>query len=179
MLGRYSSSCLLHWHQSQQLCTPGLETSSDEWNLCNHDTKAQCALIVPQLIKMFDITTHFIRQRPSISSCLIMSKSSPAKYDLHDLLRLHRIVKAPGMERHDIISAFELIKHNQLQALQWKEGYLRVIKNIRVGKEELYEPTFQTKVDDTRTWKNLGTEKRRNGVSEQGMQKATTKIYRL
>ena len=79
-----------------------------------------------------------------------MSKSSPAKYDLHDLLRLHRIVKAPGMERHDIISAFELIKHNQLQALQWKEGYLRVIKNIRVGKEELYEPTFQTKVDDTR-----------------------------
>ena len=74
---------------------------------------------------MFDITTHFIRQRPSISSCLIMSKSSPAKYDLHDLLRLHRIVKAPGMERHDIISAFELIKHNQLQTLQRKAGYLR------------------------------------------------------
>jgi len=48
-----------------------------------------------------------------------------AKYDLHDLLRLHRIAKALGMEKHDIISAFELIKHNQLQTLQWKEGYLR------------------------------------------------------
>jgi len=48
-----------------------------------------------------------------------------AKYDLYDLLRLHRIVKALGMEKHDIISAFELIKHNQLQTLQWKAGYLR------------------------------------------------------
>src|SRR5215472_10213316 len=48
-----------------------------------------------------------------------------AKYDLHDLLRLHRIVKVLGMEKHDIISAFELIKHNQLQTLEWKAGYLR------------------------------------------------------
>jgi chromosome segregation ATPase len=29
------------------------------------------------------------------------------------------------MEKHDITSAFELIKHNQLQTLQWKAGYLR------------------------------------------------------
>src|SRR5215469_8829904 len=48
-----------------------------------------------------------------------------AKYDLHDLLRLHRIVKALGMEKHDIISAFELIKNNQLETMQWKAGYLR------------------------------------------------------
>jgi hypothetical protein len=48
-----------------------------------------------------------------------------AKYDLDDLLRLHRIVKVLGMEKHDIISAFELIKHNQLETLQWKVGYLR------------------------------------------------------
>src|SRR5215469_12499700 len=48
-----------------------------------------------------------------------------AKYDFHDLLRLHRIVQALGMEKHDIISAFELIKHNQLQTLQWKAGYLK------------------------------------------------------
>ncbi|MGC2574378.1 MAG: hypothetical protein WA364_22920 [Candidatus Nitrosopolaris sp.] len=48
-----------------------------------------------------------------------------AKYDLHDLLRLHRIVQALGMEKQDIISAFELIKHNQLQTLQGKAGYLR------------------------------------------------------
>ena len=48
-----------------------------------------------------------------------------AKYDLHDLLRLHRIVKVLGLEKHDIISAFELIKHNQLETMQWKAGYLR------------------------------------------------------
>jgi uncharacterized coiled-coil protein SlyX len=48
-----------------------------------------------------------------------------AIYDLHDLLRLHKIVKDLGMNEQDIISAFELIKHNQLQTLQWKAGYLR------------------------------------------------------
>jgi len=48
-----------------------------------------------------------------------------AKYDLDDLLRLHRIVKLLGLEKHDIITAFELIKHNQLQTLQRKAGYLR------------------------------------------------------
>src|SRR5215467_562163 len=48
-----------------------------------------------------------------------------AKYDLDDLLRLHRIVKLVGLEKHDIIRAFELIKHNQLQTLQRKAGYLR------------------------------------------------------
>jgi uncharacterized coiled-coil protein SlyX len=48
-----------------------------------------------------------------------------AKYDLDDLLRLHRIVKLVGLEKHDIINAFELIKHNQLETLQWKAGYLR------------------------------------------------------
>jgi hypothetical protein len=48
-----------------------------------------------------------------------------AKYDLHDLLRLHRIVKVRGMEKRDIISMFDLIKHNQLETLQWKARYLR------------------------------------------------------
>src|SRR5215471_15774789 len=51
--------------------------------------------------------------------------SEEAKYDLHDLLRLHRMAKVLGMEKHDIISAFELIKHNQLKTLQWKAGYLK------------------------------------------------------
>jgi chromosome segregation ATPase len=48
-----------------------------------------------------------------------------AKYDVHDLLRLYRIAKVRGMEKHDIISTLELIKHNQLETLQWKAGYLR------------------------------------------------------
>src|SRR5215831_11449009 len=48
-----------------------------------------------------------------------------AKYDLYDLLRLHRIAKVLGMEKRDIINAFELIKNNQLETLQWKAGCLR------------------------------------------------------
>ena len=48
-----------------------------------------------------------------------------AEYDLQDLLTLHRLVKILGMERHDIISAFELIKHNKLETLQSKAEYLR------------------------------------------------------
>jgi transcriptional regulator len=60
-----------------------------------------------------------------------------AKYDLHDLLRLHRIVKALGMEKRDIISVFNLIKHNQLETLQWKAGYLRSeIPSLRPGIRE-------------------------------------------
>src|SRR5215469_1917419 len=48
-----------------------------------------------------------------------------AKYDVHDLLRLHRIAKVRGMEKRDIISALDIIKHNQLETLQWKAGYLK------------------------------------------------------
>jgi transcriptional regulator len=48
-----------------------------------------------------------------------------AKYDLDDLLRLHGIVKLLGVEKQDIITALELIKHNQLQTVQRKAGYLR------------------------------------------------------
>ncbi|MGB8935653.1 MAG: hypothetical protein WCC17_11170 [Candidatus Nitrosopolaris sp.] len=40
------------------------------------------------------------------------------KYDLHDLLRLHRIGKGLGIEKHDIINVLELAKYNQLQYLQ-------------------------------------------------------------
>ena len=41
-----------------------------------------------------------------------------AKYDVHDLLRLHKIVKDLGMEKH-------FVKHNQLQSLQSKAESLR------------------------------------------------------
>jgi transposase len=43
-----------------------------------------------------------------------------AKYDLDDLLELHRTVKALGMEKQDIIHVLEFGKHNQLQTLQAK-----------------------------------------------------------
>jgi hypothetical protein len=41
-----------------------------------------------------------------------------AKYDLHDLLALHRIAKDRGMEKQDIINVLEFVKHNQLRTLQ-------------------------------------------------------------
>jgi chromosome segregation ATPase len=57
--------------------------------------------------------------------CRLAQIYEEAKYDLHELLRLHRTVKGLGMEKRDIISVFDLIKHNQLETLQWKAGYLR------------------------------------------------------
>ncbi|MFY9871582.1 MAG: hypothetical protein WAK17_17850, partial [Candidatus Nitrosopolaris sp.] len=48
-----------------------------------------------------------------------------AKYDVHDLLRLHKIVKDLGMEKQDIINVLDLVKHNQLQSLQREVGNLR------------------------------------------------------
>jgi hypothetical protein len=47
-----------------------------------------------------------------------------AKYDLHELLRLHKIFKDLGMKEHDIRNVLELAKHNQLQYLQGKVQYL-------------------------------------------------------
>jgi hypothetical protein len=47
-----------------------------------------------------------------------------AKYDLHDLLRLHKIFKHLGMGEPDIHKVLELAKHNQLRYLQGKVEYL-------------------------------------------------------
>ena len=47
-----------------------------------------------------------------------------ARYDLHGLLRLHKIIKHLGMEEHHIKKVFELAKYNQLELLQWKVQYL-------------------------------------------------------
>jgi len=48
-----------------------------------------------------------------------------AKYDLHDLLALHRVVKRLGMEKQDIINVLEFVKYNQLRTLQAKVESLR------------------------------------------------------
>jgi hypothetical protein len=48
-----------------------------------------------------------------------------AKYDVHDLLTLHRILKNRGMEKQDIINVLEFVKYNQLRTLQWEAVYLR------------------------------------------------------
>ncbi|MGC2574984.1 MAG: hypothetical protein WA364_26015 [Candidatus Nitrosopolaris sp.] len=48
-----------------------------------------------------------------------------AKYDLHDLLALHRIAKDRGMEKQDIINVLEFLKYNQLRTLQTQVESLR------------------------------------------------------
>jgi hypothetical protein len=42
------------------------------------------------------------------------------RYDVHDLLKLHKTVKEHGIEKQDIINVFEFVKYNQLRTLQWK-----------------------------------------------------------
>jgi len=48
-----------------------------------------------------------------------------AEYDLHKLLRLHKIVRGLEMKEHDINNVLELARNNQLQYLQRKVEYLR------------------------------------------------------
>jgi hypothetical protein len=48
-----------------------------------------------------------------------------AKYDIHDLLDLHRMVKGLGMEKQDIINVLDYVKYNQLRTLQWEAQRLR------------------------------------------------------
>jgi hypothetical protein len=45
------------------------------------------------------------------------------------------------MEKRDIISVFDLIKHNQLETLQWKAGYLRSDINRLEWKKRNLEKT--------------------------------------
>ena len=69
-----------------------------------------------------------------------------AKYDLHDLLRLHRIVKDLGMEKQDIINVLDLVKDNQLQTLQWKVGNLRYqINTLEWEKTKAMNQIFKLK----------------------------------
>jgi hypothetical protein len=48
-----------------------------------------------------------------------------AKYDVHDLLRLHKMAKDLGMEKQDIINVLDLVKNNQVETLQSKVDSLR------------------------------------------------------
>ena len=69
-----------------------------------------------------------------------------AKYDLHDLLRLHRIVKVQGMEKQDIINVLDLVKNDQLQSLQLKAQHLRDgINTLEAEKLEAKSQIFRLK----------------------------------
>ena len=45
-------------------------------------------------------------------------------------LRLHKIVKDPGLGEKEIIKVLELAKYDELQNLQWKVEYLRNEVNV-------------------------------------------------
>ena len=69
-----------------------------------------------------------------------------AKHDLHNLLRLHRIVKDLGMEKQDVINVLEFVKYNQLRTLQWKGAYLRYqINMLETEKTEAMNHLFKLK----------------------------------
>jgi peptidoglycan hydrolase CwlO-like protein len=48
-----------------------------------------------------------------------------AKYDVHDLLRLHKMAKDLRMEKPDIINVLDLVKNNQVETLQSKVDSLK------------------------------------------------------
>jgi hypothetical protein len=68
------------------------------------------------------------------------------KHDIHDLLRLHKIVKDLGMEKQDIINVLELIKHDRLQTLQLKAQHLQdEITMLEMEKTEAISQLFRLK----------------------------------
>ena len=69
-----------------------------------------------------------------------------AKYDLDDLLSLHRMVKGLGMEKQDIINMLDLVKYNQLRTLQWEAAYLRYqINTLQEEKTKAMDHIFRLK----------------------------------
>jgi len=64
-----------------------------------------------------------------------------ARYDVRDLLRLHKIVKDLGLGEKEIIKVLELAKYNELENLQWKVEYLR--NEVNVLENEKWKSTNQ------------------------------------
>jgi hypothetical protein len=77
-----------------------------------------------------DETRTIYRQYWELEGMYRLAQIYEAKYDLHDLLRLHKIVKDLRMEKQDIINVLNLVKHNQLQTLQCKVENLRYQINM-------------------------------------------------
>ncbi|HYA82663.1 MAG TPA: hypothetical protein VEH06_04335 [Candidatus Bathyarchaeia archaeon] len=64
-----------------------------------------------------------------------------ARYNLYDLLKLHKVVKNLGMEENDLVKVLELAKHNELEHLQWKVEYLR--NEVNMLEKEKWKSTNQ------------------------------------
>ncbi|HET7391478.1 MAG TPA: hypothetical protein VFJ51_11685 [Nitrososphaeraceae archaeon] len=64
-----------------------------------------------------------------------------ARYNLSNLLRLHKIVNGLGMNEQDIHKVLELAKYDELQNLQWKVEYLR--NEVNMLENEKWKSTNQ------------------------------------
>jgi hypothetical protein len=64
-----------------------------------------------------------------------------ARYNLSNLLRLHKIVKDLGLGEKEIIKVLELAKYDELQNLQWKVEYLR--NEVNMLENEKWKSTNQ------------------------------------
>jgi len=64
-----------------------------------------------------------------------------ARYNLYDLLKLHKVVKNLGREENDLVKVLELAKHNELEHLQWKVEYLR--NEVNMLEKEKWKSTNQ------------------------------------
>jgi DNA-binding CsgD family transcriptional regulator len=62
-----------------------------------------------------------------------------ARYNLSNMLKLHRIVKDLGLGEKEIIKVLELAKHNELERLQWKVEYLR--NEVEILENEKWKST--------------------------------------
>jgi hypothetical protein len=71
------------------------------------------------------------------------------------LIRLHKIFKDQGMGEHDIRNVFALVKHNELQNLQWKVEYLK--NEINMLKDQKTKATNHLLVLDKRIDEFQGT----------------------
>jgi len=64
-----------------------------------------------------------------------------ARYDISNLLKLHKIVKDLGKGEKEIIKVLELAKYDELQNLQWKVEYLR--NEVNMLEKEKWKSTNQ------------------------------------
>jgi hypothetical protein len=84
-----------------------------------------------------------------------------AKYDVDDLLGLHRMVKGLGMNKQDIINILDLVKYNQLQYLQSKAENLRNhIDKLEMEKSKSLCHIFKLKMEIHESEETLAQKRR-------------------
>ena len=103
-----------------------------------------------------------------------------AKYDLDDVLGLHRMVKGLGMNKQDIINILDLVKYNQLQYLQSKAENLRNhIDKLEMEKSKSLCHIFKLKMEIHESEETLAQKRREMAHTNQesGKCDSTDNLY--